>query len=100
MKQYRTIFCLKFEGEFLKGEKTGKIAEFDKAVLFEGELYKDKRIGKGKEYYMPFLVGMKKLIFEGEYNDNKKKESNIIMTTIYYSKGNIYTIKKEKEKFI
>ena len=73
VKQYRTIFCLKFEGEFLKGEKTGKIAEFDKAVLFEGELYKDKRIGKGKEYYMPFLVGMKKLIFEGEYNDNKKK---------------------------
>ena len=53
---------LKFEGEYLNGDKNGKGKEYDLFgnLEFEGEYLNGKRNGKGKEY---FFDG--KLKFEG-----------------------------------
>ena len=78
---------IRYEGEFLNGEKNGKGKEYiSGSLIFEGEYLNGKRHGKGKEYH-GILKGMKfegtylyghrlkgkeydyggKLIFEGEY---------------------------------
>ena len=60
---------MKFEGEYLNGERKGKGKEYkDKSreILFEGIYLYDNRI-KGKEYHKNG-----NLDFEGEYLFNKK----------------------------
>ena len=49
----------------------------------------EKKIGKGKKYF-----GNGKLIYEGEYLNNKKmeEEKNIMIVEIYYLKVNIYMV--------
>ena len=61
---------LKFEGEYLKGERNGKGKEYyeNGNLLFEGEYLNGKKNGKGKEYNI--YNGL--LIFEGEYSDDKR----------------------------
>ena len=67
---------MKFEGEYLNGQKNGKGKEYDNGkLIFEGE-YLNGKIwnGIGKEYYYNG-----KLKFEGEYLNGQKMEKNIIM---------------------
>jgi len=65
-----------YEGEFLKGERKGKGKEYHEfcgtlTLMFEGEYCNGLRNGKGKEYNYDG-----KLIFEGEYLDNKRWKGN------------------------
>ena len=55
---------LKFEGEYLNGERNGKGKEyyFDGKIAYEGEYLNGEKNGKGKEYN---YKGM--LIYEGDY---------------------------------
>ena len=64
---------LEFEGEYLNGEITGKVKEYnlDGNLEFEGEYLNGKRNGKGKEYYEN-----KNIKFKGEYLDGKKWDGN------------------------
>ena len=79
---------LKFEGEYINGERNGKGKEyyFDGNFVFEGEYINGKRFGKGKEYYE-----YGKLKFEGEYfngeGNGKGKENDYLV--ILYLKENI-----------
>ena len=62
---------IKFEGEYLNGERNGKGKEYDygsfsEDLIFEGEYLNGKRNGKGKEYKKEILI------FEGEYLNGKK----------------------------
>ena len=84
---------LKFEGEFLEGKRIGK--EYDKNgnIIFEGEyLYdfwnKKRWNGKGKEYSYDYLI------YEGEYL-NGKKWNGIIYNKINNSS---FTIKNGNGK--
>ena len=70
-----------FEGEYLNGEKNGKINEFEYdgigKLAFEGEYLNGKRNGKGKEiYYLlnerNYCNSVKFLVFKGEYLNGKK----------------------------
>jgi len=65
---------LKYEGEYLNGEKNGKWKEYndDGKLIFEGEYLNGERNGNGKEYNDDG-----KLIFEGEYLNNKRRDKNI-----------------------
>ena len=59
---------LKFEGEYLNGEKNGKGKEYENnELVFEGEYLNGKRNGKGKEYN---ITNGKK--FEGEYLNGER----------------------------
>ena len=79
---------LVFEGEYLNGEKNGKIKEYDEQnyLVFEGEYKNGLKNGKVKEYYCnnrkkfegEYLNGLKNgygieydngIIFEGEYTN-------------------------------
>ena len=64
IKEYYNNNILKFESEFLYGERNGKGKEYNSKgrLIFEGEFLNGKKHGKGKEYD---LNG--KLKFEGEY---------------------------------
>ena len=59
-----------FEGDYLDGKRNGKgkvYSEFESKLIFEGE-YENDKIIKGKEYF-----GDKgKLLFEGEYKNEEK----------------------------
>ena len=61
---------LKYEGEYLNGERNGKGKEYysNGQLKFEGEYLNGKREGKGKEYYKDGT-----LKFEGEYHDGKNE---------------------------
>ena len=68
---------LKFEGEYLNGERNGKGKEYysNGKLKFEGEYLNGKREGKGKEYFKDGTIK-----FEGEYYNGKngiEKEVNI-----------------------
>ena len=60
---------LKFDGEYLNGERNGKGIEYyqDHILKFIGEYLNGKRNGKGKEFYDDG-----KLKFDGEYFKDKK----------------------------
>ena len=73
---------LKFEGEYLNGQRNGKGKEYDGycRLIFEGEYLNGQRNGKGKEYDYKG-----ELMFEGEYlngkrwnGKGKKSNTNII----------------------
>ena len=66
-KEYRLGF-LEFEGEFLYGERNGKGKEYyyKKGLKYEGEYLNGKRHGKGKEY-----DNEGKLLFDGDYINNR-----------------------------
>ena len=50
-KEYNDDGKLKFEGEYLKGERNGKGKEYNYGkLIFEGEYLNGKRNGIGKEY--------------------------------------------------
>ena len=67
VKEYNGIDnTLKFEGEYLKGEKNGFCKDYSTYSRFEGEYLKGRKNGKGKEY-----DNEGKLEFEGEYLNNK-----------------------------
>ena len=67
MEQEKNTIILKFEGEYLNGERIGKGKEYylSGKILFEGEYLNGKRNGKGKQYY---LNG--DLLCEGEFLDD------------------------------
>ena len=65
-------YYLKFESEYLNGERNGKGKEYgynsyNDRLIFEGEYLNGKKNGKGKEYYWNNI-----LKFEGEYLKGKK----------------------------
>ena len=63
-------FDIKFEGEYLNGQRNGKGKEYDLFIgelSFEGEYLNGKRHGKGKEY-----KEYDNLRFEGEYLNGKR----------------------------
>ena len=62
---------LKFEGEYLNGEKHGKGKEYndDGKLIFEGEYLNGKRNGKGKEYNS-YYGGL--LTFIGQYLNDRR----------------------------
>ena len=73
-KEYNSNGKLIFEGEYLNGERwNGKVKEcYNDGILeFEGEYLNGKRNGKGKEYD---TYG--KLEFEGEYLNGRRKGHN------------------------
>ena len=69
VKEYNNNGKLKFEREYLNGERNGKGKEYycNGNLLFEGEYLNRERNGKGKEYYYNG-----KLLFEGEYLNGKR----------------------------
>ena len=68
-KDYNDKGELKFEGEYLNGDRNGKGKEYfdDGELKFEGEYLNGKRNGKAKEYNNDG-----ELIFEGEYLNGKR----------------------------
>ena len=66
MIEYDIYGLLKYEGEYLNGERNGKGKEYYHNYVFkyEGEYINGKRYGKGKEYYENG-----NLKFEGEYTN-------------------------------
>ena len=71
-KEYYFNGSLKFEGEYLNGEKHGEAKEYEfknGVLIFEGEYLFGGKHGKCKEYDKEG-----KLIFEGEYFYGKKYE--------------------------
>ena len=92
IKEYSLTDKIKFEGEFLNGEKNGKAKEYNYEgniifegeysngersygkeydffgnLIFEGHFLNRKRNGKGKEYFK------NKLIYDGEYLNGERK---------------------------
>ena len=69
VKEYNDNSRLKYEGEYLNGEKNGKGKEYDNngKLIYEGEFLKGQKNGKGIEYYDNGNIQ-----FEGEYLDGKK----------------------------
>ena len=72
IKEYSHLYgFLKFEGDYINGERNGKGKEYDfytGKLLFEGEYLNGKRNGKGREY--DYHTG--KLEFEGEYLNDER----------------------------
>ena len=82
---------LKFEGEYLNGERNGKGKEYnERGILrFEGEYLDGKRNGKGKDYNEDG-----KLFFEGEYlYDFKLRGKIYIWEKMEYEGGFLYNKK-------
>ena len=69
IKEYNDYGELRFEGEYLNGERNGKGKEYNYngELQFDGEYLNGERNGKGKEYYKDG-----KLKFEGEYKNGKR----------------------------
>ena len=68
VKEYDYDGKLEFEGEYLNGEKNGKVKEYYNGKLeLEGEYKNGERNGKGKEYNI-----FHNLKFEGEHSKWKK----------------------------
>ena len=69
IKEYNDYGELRFEGEYLNGERNGKGKEYNYngKLQFDGEYLNGERNGKGKEYYKDG-----KLKFEGEYKNGKR----------------------------
>ena len=82
VKEYYNNGKLRFEGEYVNGQRNGKGKEYnyDSKLRFEGEYLNGKKNGKGKEYY-----AKGNLKFDGEYLYN------------YNIKGKLYI--KEKVEF-
>ena len=82
-KEYDDNGKIKFEGEYLNGERNGKGKEYHNGILFfEGIYSNGKKNGKGIEYY---YNGNKK--FEGEYFYDRKwngKGYDIMNNNIIY----------------
>ena len=57
---------MKFEGNYLKGKKTGKGKEYDKdgILMYDGEFLNEKRYGEGKEYNIYGNIEFKGIIFK------------------------------------
>ena len=84
VKEYHFNGRLKFEGEYINGERNGKGREYDKAskLIFEGE----------------YLKGKKRNMIEKKMK-NLQKEPNIIQIVKLNIKVSIFVIKgMEKEK--
>ena len=72
-KEYDLNGKLKFEGEYLNGERNGKGKEYEYGnCIFEGEYLNGERNGKGKEYIYNYDSGTNTIIFEGEYLNGKR----------------------------
>ena len=74
VKEYDSKGILEFNGEYLKGEKSGKgiIYYSTGKILYEGNFLNDKKNGKGKEYNYKG-----KIEFDGEYRDGEKMNGKI-----------------------
>jgi len=83
VKEYYDNEKLKFEGEYLNGEKNGKGKEYFKSGIlrFEGEYLNGERNGKGKEYNYNGII-----IFEGEYLNGKRHGKG---KTFYINEGKL-----------
>jgi len=88
---------LSFEGEFKndkrwkgKGKEYYKVDIHLKKLCFEGEYFDGKKKGRGKEYLED------EIIFEGEYNDDKRWNGKTsVIKYVEYEIGKIYEIKYE-----
>ena len=64
---------LKFEGEYLNGQRHGKGKEYniEGDLMYEGDYLNGKRHGQGKEYYDQGILGrgLKKILYEGEFKN-------------------------------
>ena len=93
---------LKFEGEYLNGERNGKGKEYytNGKIKFEGDYLNGKRNGKGKEYWLH--TG--KLKFEGEYKNGKRKgkgeEYMIFSNTLQFEGGYLYDYKIKGKYYV
>ena len=74
VKEFDTNGILEFEGEYLKGEKSGKgiIYYSNGKILYEGNFLNDKKNGKGKEYNYKG-----KIEFDGEYRNGERMNGKI-----------------------
>ena len=95
VKEYDYYSRLKFEGEYLKGERNGKEKEYnnDGKLVFEGEYLNAKRNGKGKEYNNDG-----KLVFESEYLYNYKIKGKHYINRVLEFKVNLDLIENGMEK--
>ena len=101
-KEYNSLNGnLIYEGEYLKGERSGYGKEYNFYMLiFEGKYLNGKRNGKGKEYYYN-----SKLRFEGDYLNGEKwngkgyDENGNIIYELINGNGKIieYNLDFEKE---
>ena len=73
---------LKFQGDYINGERNGKGKEYENdKLIFEGEYLNGERNGKGKQYD---YLGRK--IFEGEYLNQKRWNGKY---KVYYDYENL-----------
>ena len=89
IKEYNNNGYLRFEGEYIKGERNGKGKEYNDYgnIIYEGEYKNGKRDGEGKEYNEEGI-----LIFEGEYLNGKKwigKGCNNMVTEVKNGNGKV-----------
>ena len=79
----KNIIMMKFEGEYLNGERNGQGKEYlDEELIFEGEYLNGKRNGKGKEYFFNDL--------DQENSNSEMQENNILKFEGEYLNGKIW----------
>ena len=90
VKEYWDNGKLRFEGEYLNGQKNRKCKEYTNGnLIFEGEYVNGEKNGKCKEYDYHG-----KLIFEGEYIlGHKLKGKEYINEKLVYEGDYLYGIK-------
>ena len=93
---------LKYEGDYLNGQRHGKGKEYynNDALLYEGEYLYEQKYGKGKEYY-----NSGEIFFEGEYLYDKKWEGkaydkmNNIIFELHEGKGFVKEFSGDRLQF-
>ena len=82
--EYIWLDHLKFEGEYLNGERNGKGKEYDYSgkLEFEGEFKNGKRHGQGKGFNE-----YGNIIFEGEYLYGNKRKGKSYINEIFEFEG-------------
>ena len=93
IREFYEFGIIKFEGEFLNGEKNGKGKEYDIlcGLIFEGEYLNNKKNGKGKEYQNG------ELIFEGEYINDKRNKGKEYIKVLSNTLNEPLNLKKFKK---
>ena len=96
IKEYNESGAIKYEGEYLNGEKNGKGKEYDEdKLIFEGEYLNGKKYGRGIAYNSNGQV-----IYEGNYVNNNFLKKNV---DIQHKDGKLsidFDVIKEVQRFI
>ena len=95
---------LKYEGEYLNGQRHGKGKEYNKQgdLIYEGDYLNGKKHGQGKEYYDQgsFITNRRMLQYEGEFKDGLYDGKGILYNVGIVSSGIEHQGIFEKGKFI